>query len=104
MLFVTYWEVSENMPVEERLRAARRLTESGLFPPEGVDVLRWDATPDGWGILVFEAQTGAAANRAINLWRTAGAGFFKCTKTAPALPVDEAITVGGEILQSLGGT
>ena len=102
MLFVTYWELNEDMPAEERLRAAGRLTESGLFPPPDIDLLRWDATPDGWGILIFEAQTGAAANRAINLWRSAGAGFFKSTRTAPALPVHEAMQVGGEILQSLG--
>ena len=102
MLFVTYWELNENMPAEERLRAAGRLTESGLFPPADITVHRWDATPDGWGILIFEAQTAAAANRAINLWRSAGAGFFESTRTAPAIPVDEAIRVGGEILQSLG--
>jgi hypothetical protein len=102
MLFITYWELNENMPAEERLRAAGRLTGSGLFPSQDVNVLRWDATPDGWGILVFEAETAAAANRAINLWRSAGAGFFKSTRTAPAIPVQEAIQVGGEILQALG--
>ena len=103
MLFVTYWELNENMSIAERIRAAQRLTEGQFFPPPGIDVLRWDATPDGWGVLVFEAETAAAATRAINLWRTAGAGFFRTTRTAPAVTVQEAIQLGAEDLSSLGG-
>jgi hypothetical protein len=35
MLFLTYWELSESMSVEERLQVAQKLTSSGLFPPRG---------------------------------------------------------------------
>ena len=55
MLFLTYWELNEGMSVEERQQVAQKLTSSGLFPPKGVNIIRWDGTPDGWGILVAEA-------------------------------------------------
>jgi hypothetical protein len=102
MLFVTYWELNEDHAVDARIQAARRLTEGGIFPPAGVNVLRWDATPDGWGILVFEADTAAAATHALNLWRTAAAGFFRLTRTAPAVTVQEAIQLAGDELRALG--
>jgi hypothetical protein len=52
MLFVTVWELNENTPVASNVGAAQKLISAGLFPPEGVTLLRWDATPDGWGILI----------------------------------------------------
>ena len=104
MLFVTYWELNENMSVEERSQIAQKLTASELFPPEGVNIIRWDATPDGWGILITEAESAADVFHAINTWRSAGAGFFKSTKTAPAMPVEETIPIGAEILKALAST
>lgn len=91
MLFLTYWKVNENMPMEERLQIARDLTQSGAFPPDNVEIVRWDSTPDGWGILLAEAESAADVNRAVNLWRMHGKGFFEMTKTAPAQPAREAI-------------
>jgi len=87
MLFLTYWELNENMADPERQQVAQKLTSKGLFPPNGVKVIRWDVTPDNWGVLIFEAEDSA--------------GFFKTTKTAPALPVVEAIPIGAEIGQAL---
>ncbi|OFW53538.1 MAG: hypothetical protein A2146_07175 [Actinobacteria bacterium RBG_16_67_10] len=101
MLFLTYWELNENMADPERQQVAQKLTSKGLFPPNGVKVIRWDVTPDNWGVLIFEAEDSAGAYRALDLWRAAGAGFFKTTKTAPALPVLEAIPIGAEIGQAL---
>lgn len=102
MLFLTYWELNENMSVGERLQVAGKLTEQGLFPPEGVNVLRWDSTPDGWGILLTEADSAAAINAAITQWRAAGAGFFRSTRTAPALPVEDAIPQIQQVLKDVG--
>ena len=45
MLFVTYWEVNENMPVEERAQIAQKLTSSGLFPPRGSTLSDGTAPP-----------------------------------------------------------
>jgi hypothetical protein len=101
MLFITYWELNENMSVEERLQVAQKLTSSELFPPKGVNIVRWDATPDGWGILLTTAENVADLTQALNMWRTAGAGFFKFTKTSPAMPVQESIPLTGELLKTL---
>ena len=102
MLFLTYWELNENMSDEQRLGIAQKLTSSGLFPPKGVNILRWDGTPDNWGIVLLEADNAADAFRTIDVWRAAGAGFFKTTKTSPALPIQELIPVAAEIQQALG--
>jgi hypothetical protein len=101
MLFITYWELNEDMSVEERQQIAQKLTSSGLFPPKGVNVIRWDGTPDGWGILIAEAATVADVTDALNIWRAAGAGFFKSTRTAPAQPIEDAISRQGELLKAL---
>jgi hypothetical protein len=101
MLFLTYWELNEAMSVEERLQVAQKLTSSGLFPPSGVNILRWDGTPDGWGILLMEADSAADVDRALTTWRAAGAGFFKSTRTAPAQPIQEGMAQAGELLKAL---
>ncbi len=104
MLFLTYWELNENMSEQERLDIGQNLTSSELFPPKGVNMIRWDGTPDGWGILIMEAEEAADVVRAIDMWRAAGAGFFKTTKTAPAMPIQELMPVAGELLQTLAST
>ncbi len=90
MLFVCYWELNENMASADRSEIARRLVSTGAFPPPGVRLVRWDETPDAWGVAMFEAETAFDAAAVLHLWRAAGAGFFKLTKTAPAFPIDDA--------------
>ena len=104
MLFLTYWELNEEMSIEERQQIAEKLTSSGLFPPKEVNIIRWDGTPDGWGILLAEAESAADINQAIAMWRTAGAGFFKSTRTAPAQTIQELLVQQGELLKSLDST
>jgi hypothetical protein len=36
------------------------------------------------------------------MWRIAGTGFFKFTRTAPAQPVQEAIAQRAELLKLMG--
>ena len=100
MLFVTYWELNENMSVQQRLQIAQKITSSGLFPPAGVNIIRWDGTPDGWGILVAEAESAADIGRALDTWRMAGVGFFKSTRTAPAMAIQESMSSGVETLRA----
>ena len=102
MQFLAYWELNENMSSTDRHKVADNLMSKGLFPPKGVTIVRWDATPDLWGTLILEADNAEDVFRAMELWRAAGAGFFKVTKTAPTLPVQEVIPIGQEIQQSLG--
>lgn len=101
MLFLTYWKVNEEMTVEDRIEIGRKLTEEGLFPPEEVEILRWDGTPDGWGIVLLEADDFDAVNNALSLWRSSGAPFFEETKTAPAAPVEEIIPSQAALLEDL---
>lgn len=101
MLFVTYWELNEEMSSKERLAVAQKLMSSGLFPPDDVNIIRWDGTADGWGVLIAEAESAAAIGNALNMWRAAGAGFFKTTKTSPAEPVQDGLARGGELLKAL---
>jgi hypothetical protein len=101
MLFLMYWELNENRSSAENIQAAQKLTGTGLFPPEGVNIIRWDMTADNWGILLAEAETAADMHRAIGMWRAAGAGFFKVTKTSPAMPVQEEIPMIAEMLQAM---
>lgn len=91
MLFLTYWKLNENMSVQERQEIAETLTGEGAFPPEGVEILRWDGTPDGWGIVLWETDDYVALDTALNMWRASGTPFFEETKTAPAAPATEII-------------
>jgi hypothetical protein len=101
MLFLAYWELNENMPESERLAIAKKLTLSGLFPPKGVKVLRWDETPDSWGILLIEAESAMDVALTLDTWRMGGAGFFKFTKTAPAFPIAESMQKYEEVQKTI---
>ena len=101
MQFITYFELNEDMPESERQAIAGKVMGSGLFPPEGVNILSWDATPDLWGTIRVEADTVEQVVQAIGLWRAAGGGFFKTTKTAPAMPVQEIIPLITEVVEKL---
>ena len=103
MLCMMYWELNEDMPTEERLGIAGKLMESGMFPPEGANVVGWWGTPDNWGILLVEAENEAAAFDSLNSWRMAGAGFFTFTKTAPAMKIEDSIAHGVEQLKKFAG-
>ncbi len=100
MLFISYWELNENVSVQERLEFAKKLTSGGAFPPAGVNIVRWDITSDLWGITILEADNVIDVFKTFDMWRTK-AGFFKTVKTAPAMPVQEAMPQAGEFIQSL---
>lgn len=101
MLFLTYWELNENMSEQERVQIAQKLISGGLVPPKGVKIIRWDRTPDAWGIMLWEADNASDVVLAVDMWRGAGAGFFKTTKTAPVVPIAELMPASAEMLKSL---
>jgi hypothetical protein len=101
MIFIVQWEINEEVPMEERLRVAGKLTQSGMFPPEGVEVLRFDITPDGWGITIYEAGRIEDVFAAVNMWRAVSPGFFSSTQVSPALPVAEAMPLHAQLLEKL---
>lgn len=103
MLFLTYWKLNEGISARETNEIATRLTSEGLFPPEGTEIIRWDATPDGWGIVLWEADDYVSVNSGLNMWRAAAGetAFFEKTMTAPAAPVEEVIPAQAEMLDRL---
>ncbi|MBM4445428.1 MAG: hypothetical protein FJ020_09055 [Chloroflexi bacterium] len=101
MLFMTYFELGDGMPERQRLKIAEKVVSSGKFPPKGVSVIRWDITPDGWGVGLFEAGTAEDAMRIVNIWRAAAPGFFRCTKTAPAMPVEDDMSISVGLVRAL---
>ena len=101
MLFLCYWELNENISVLDHLKIGKMLTESGLFPPEDAELIRFDMTPDYWGITVFKADNAEAAFKIIEMWRIAGTGLFKKIKVSPALTVMDAKALAGELFQSV---
>ena len=101
MLFLCYWELNENVPVIDHLKLGKMLLESGLFPPPGTELIRFDMTPDYWGITVFKAESAEAAFSCIDLWRVAGTGVFKNVRVSPAMPVKDASALGAKLYQTV---
>lgn len=101
MLFLVYWELNESTATEQRLQAAQKLQTSGLFPPKNAKVLRWDMTPDLWGVLTLEAENTAEVFRAVDVWRASVPGFFKMLRVAPAMTVAEVIPLTAETVKAV---
>ncbi|WP_336346002.1 DUF3303 family protein [Halalkalicoccus ordinarius] len=101
MLFLTHWKLNEGLSPQQTNEIATQLMEDGMFPPEDVEVIRWDGTPDGWGIVVWEADSVQAINKGLNMWRAAAdeTAFFERTKTAPAAPVEETVPEQAAMLE-----
>ena len=103
MQFLTHYKISESLSNRTVQTIAEGLTAEGAFPPESVEILRWDATPDYWGVLVWEADDYQAVNDAVNVWRAAAdeEAFFEETTTAPAAPVEEILQHQAALLEQL---
>lgn len=101
MLFLIYWELNEETDAITRLQAAEKLTAAELFPPQNVEVIRFDATPDLWGVTLVEASDVESIANVINSWRIACPGIFKSTKISPARPVQEAMASAAEMIKKL---
>lgn len=101
ILFLCYWELNENMPSMQHIGIAKMLSEAGMFPPPGVEIIRWDKTPGNWGVTVFKADSAEAAASLIAMWRVAAPGFFKKVKMSPAMPVKEAAAQGAQLYKAV---
>lgn len=77
------------------------LTEGGLFPPDGVELVRFDKTASGWGVTPFLADSPEAAFSLVDLWKIAGTGFFKTIKVSPAMPVKDAAGNAAKLYKSI---
>lgn len=101
MLFLAYWKISEDVEPKEVMEAGGALIESGTWPPDDVEVIRWDTTVDNWGITLMEADNYEAVNQAWAMWRSTVPGMFEEAKTAPAAPVEESMEQTVAFLEEL---
>ena len=104
MLFISYFELNENMPAAERSEIAQKIMGSGQFPPPGINIIRWDSTSDLWGVIIFEAESAEDVIRTLGAWRSFGGGFFKSVKTSPAMPVQEIVPLVDEVARQYQGS
>ena len=61
MLFLCYWELNEDTPVNDHLKVGKMLRVSGLLPFPGIEMIRFEITPDYWGVTIFRADNAEAA-------------------------------------------
>jgi len=95
MLFLSYWELNENITPKDIVKVAAELTEKKVWPPKGTKVLGWYTTTDvpAWGITIEEAESVETILKGIAAWTNAKPGFFKVVKVSPAMTAEEAMRV-----------
>ena len=103
MQFITYYEIGNDVTTREILEAGETLMEAGLWPPEGMDLIRWDTTVDNWGITVAEVDEYEQMNRAILMWEAMIPGMFETIKTSPSIPVEDSMEQSRALLDDLSG-
>jgi len=101
MLFLMYWELNENISVTERLQAAEKLIASGHFPPENIEIIRFDITSDNWGVILVDADSSEDVSNLNNMWRIVCPGIFKLTKVSPARPIQEAMETTNQLINEI---
>lgn len=100
-MFITYYELGNDVALDEILEAGNRLMEEGMWPPEGMEVIRWDATVNRWGVTIAEADDFETIYRAQAMWEALVPGMFEEITTVPAAPVEEIMAEGGQLLEEL---
>jgi len=93
MLFVSYWELNENLGPKDVAELAAGLMEKKLWPVKGVKILGWYITSDvpHWGITLEEAATVEQVVKGVLVWTNAKPGLFKVVKTSPAMTSEDAV-------------
>lgn len=99
MLFLTYWELNENLGPKDIAKVSAELMEKKLWPPEGEKILGFYTTTDVpiWGITLSEAENVETLMKSIAIWTNAKPGIFKVVKTSPAMTSEDAIRVAMEL-------
>ena len=101
MLFLIYWEFNEQVTPVQHAEAMKKLTQAELFPPNNINIIRFDVTPAGWGSSLQEAESVADIVKSLAAWRMACPGIFQEVKVSPAIPAEEALAEMEEIIKKL---
>jgi len=96
LLFVSYWELNENLSPKDIVKVGAELLEKKLWPVEGVEILGWYVAAGEvptWGITIEEAKTVEQVLKGVAVWTNAKPGLFKVVKVSPAMTAEDAIRV-----------
>jgi hypothetical protein len=95
MLFLSYWELNENITPKDVVELAAKLMEKGLWPAEGTEILGFYTTTEVpiWGITIEEAESVESILKGAAVWTNEKPGFFKVLRVSPAMPAEEAIRI-----------
>ncbi len=91
MLFLTYYELNENLDPTLIGELVQKFMSKKLFPTEGVKIITWLLTPENWGIVISEDDSEEAMFKDMNMWRIAMPGIFKTVKSAVGMEVAKVI-------------
>ena len=86
MLFVSHWELNENITPEDIVQLAAELMEKNVWPIEGTEVLCFYVTTEVpiWGITIFKAENVEQVLKDVAVWSNTKPGFFKIRRVTPA--------------------
>jgi len=96
MLFVSYWELNENLSPKDIVKVGAGLLEKKLWPVEGVKMLGWYVAAGDvptWGVTIEEAKTVEQVMKGVAVWTNAKPGLFKVVKVSPAMTAEDAMRV-----------
>jgi len=95
MLFLSYWELNENITPKDIVELAAKLMEKGIWPAEGTEILGFYVTTEVpiWGITIEEAESVESILKGAAVWTNEKPGFFKVLRVSPAMPAEEAIRI-----------
>ena len=96
MLFLSYWELNENLSPKDVVKVGTGLLEKNLWPVKGVKMLGWYVAAGEvptWGITIEEAKTVEQVMKGVAVWTNAKPGLFKVVKVSPAMTAEEAMRV-----------
>jgi len=95
MLFVSHWELNENITPKDIVQLAAELMEKNVWPIEGTEVLDFYVTTEVpiWGMTILEAENEEQILKDVAVWSNAKLGFFKVRRVTPVMAAEEAIRI-----------
>ena len=96
MLFLSYWELNENLTPKDIAELSAELMEKRLWPPEGTKILGFYTSAADvpiWGVTIEDAESVEAVLKGVAVWTNAKPGVFKVVRVSPAMTAEDAIRV-----------
>jgi len=99
VLFLSYWELNENITPKDIVELAAKLMEKNVWPAEGTEVLGFYVTTDVpiWGITIEEAESVESILKGAAVFTNEKPGFFKVLRVSPAMTAEDAMRIVAEM-------